>query len=75
MQNLKNATVLQAFALYFSEFSLIFMFASHCRNSFGCQIHPSSGVYKNVTTASGTGHIICAATSLQRGQVGHVGGR
>jgi len=23
---------------------------------------------KTVTTASGTGHIICAATSLQRGQ-------
>ena len=30
----------------------------------GCQIHPSSGVHKNVTTASGTG----AATSPQRGQ-------
>jgi len=37
--------------------------------------HPSSGVHQTVTTASGTGHIICAATSLQRGQVGHVGGR
>jgi hypothetical protein len=35
---------------------------------FGCQPHPSSGVYKIVTTASGTGHIFCAATSLQRGQ-------
>ena len=42
---------------------------------FGCQPHPSSGVNKTVTTASGTGHILCAATSLQRGQVGHVGGR
>ena len=31
---------------------------------FGCQPHPSSGVHKTVTTASGTGHI----TSLQRGQ-------
>jgi len=31
---------------------------------FGCQPHPSSGVHKTVTTASGTG----AATSLQRGQ-------
>jgi hypothetical protein len=37
---------------------------------FGCQPHPSSGVHKTVTTASDT-----AATSLQRGQIGHVGGR
>jgi len=29
--------------------------------------HPSSGVLKTVTTASGTGHNIGAATSLQRG--------
>ena len=35
---------------------------------FGCQPHASSVVYKTVTTASGTGHIFCAATSLQRGQ-------
>ena len=35
---------------------------------FGCQPHPSPGVHKTVTTASGTGHIFCAATSLQRGQ-------
>ena len=32
------------------------------------QPHPSSGVHKTVTTASGTGHICCAATSLQRCQ-------
>ena len=30
--------------------------------------HPSSGVHKTVTTASGTGHIFCATTALQRGQ-------
>jgi len=42
---------------------------------FGCQTHPSSGVHKTVTTASCTGHIFCAATSLQRGEVGHFGGR
>jgi len=36
---------------------------------FGCQPHPSTGVHKTVTTASGTGHIFCAATSIQRGQV------
>ena len=34
---------------------------------FWCQPHPSSGVHKTVTTASGTGRIFCAATSLQRG--------
>ena len=35
---------------------------------FGCQPHPSSGVHKTVTTSSGTAHISCAPTSLQRGQ-------
>jgi len=35
---------------------------------FGCQPHPSSGVHETVTTAYSTGHIFCAATSLQRGQ-------
>jgi len=35
---------------------------------FGCQPHPASGVHKTVTIASGTGHIFCAATSLQHGQ-------
>jgi len=35
---------------------------------FGCQPHPSSGVRKTLTTASGTGHTFCAATSLQNGQ-------
>jgi len=37
---------------------------------FGCQPHPSSGLHKTVTTASGTGLFFCVATSLQRGQVG-----
>ena len=31
--------------------------------------HPSSGVLKTVTAASGTGHNIGTATSLQSGQV------
>jgi len=35
---------------------------------FGCQPHSSSGVHKTATTAAGTGHNFCAATSLQRGQ-------
>jgi hypothetical protein len=32
--------------------------------------HPSSGVLKTVTAASGTGHNIGTATSLQRGLIG-----
>ena len=32
--------------------------------------HPSSGVLKTVTTASGTGHTTCNATPLQRGLIG-----
>jgi len=32
--------------------------------------HPSSGVLKTVTAASGTGHNTGAATSLQRGPIG-----
>ena len=47
-----------------TQSSLFIMFHS----SFGCQPHPSSRVHKTVTTASGTGHIFCAATSLQCGQ-------
>ena len=31
--------------------------------------HPSSGVLKTVTAASGTGHNIGTATSFERGQV------
>ena len=34
---------------------------------FGCPSHPSSGVHKTVTAASGTGHSISATTFLQRG--------
>jgi len=37
--------------------------------------HPSSGVLKTVTTASGTGHNTGTATSLQCSQCGHVGGK
>jgi len=31
--------------------------------------HPSSGVLKTITAASGTGHITGTATSLQRGPI------
>ena len=52
-----------------SSLFIILQFHSSC---FGCQLHPWSGVHKTITIASGTGHVLCAATSLQRG---HVGGR
>jgi len=32
--------------------------------------HPSPGILKTVTAASGTGHNICTATSIQPGHVG-----
>ena len=48
--------------------SLFIILQVHC-TCFGCQTHPSSGVHKTVITASGTGHIFCAATSLQNSQL------
>ena len=48
--------------------SSLFIILQVYSTCFGCQPHPSSEVHKTVTTASGTGHIFCAATSLQRGQ-------
>ena len=36
---------------------------------FECPSHPSSGVHETVSTASGTGHIVVAATFFQLGQV------
>ena len=42
---------------------------------FGCQPHPSSGVHKTVTTASGTGHIFVQLLPSSVAKLGHVGGR
>jgi len=36
---------------------------------FGCSSHPSSGVHKTVTAASGTGHSISATNLLRRGLI------
>jgi hypothetical protein len=47
--------------------SSIFIILQVHSTCFGCQPHPLSGVHKTVTTASGHGHIFCAAASLQRG--------
>ena len=48
--------------------SSLFIIVQVHSTCFGCQPHPSSGVHKTVTTISGTGHIFCATTSLQRRQ-------
>ena len=44
---------------------------------FGCQPHPSSGVHKTVTTASGTDHIFLCSylPPTWPSYLGHVGGR
>jgi len=52
----------------------VYLFTARSLYMFQVSSLPSSGVHKTVTTASGTGHIIGAATSF-RGQVGNVGMR
>ena len=50
------------------QYAGIYLLQNHSSSKFtrfGCPWHPSSGVHKTVT----------AATFLQRGQIGHVGGR
>jgi len=46
-----------------------YLFTAKLLYMFRVSEHPSSGVLKTVTTASGTGHNTGAATSLQRGLV------
>jgi len=48
-----------------------YLFAAKSLYMFRVSQHPSSGVLKTVTATSGTG----TATSLQRGLIGHVGGK
>ena len=49
------------------QYAGIYLLQNHS-TFFGCPSHPSSGVHKTVTAASGTGHSISATTFLQRGQ-------
>ena len=49
-----------------------YLFTAKSLYMFRVSQHPSSGVLKTVTTASGTGHNIGTATSLQRGLIGTV---
>ena len=46
-----------------------YLFTAKLLYMFRVSQHPSSGVLKTVTAASGTGHNIGTATSLQRGQI------
>jgi len=47
-----------------------YLFTAKLLYRFRVSQHPSSGVLKTVTAASGTGHNTGAATSLQRGPIG-----
>jgi len=40
--------------------SSVFIIMQVYSTCFGCQTHPSSGLHKTVTTASGIGNIFCA---------------
>ena len=48
------------------QYAAIYLLQNHSA-CFGCPSHPSSGVHKTVTAASGTGHSIWATSFLQRG--------
>ena len=52
-----------------------YLFTAKLLYMFRVSQHPSSGVLKTVTATSGTGHNTGTATSLQRGPIGHVGGK
>ena len=45
----------------------VYLFTAGSLNMFRVSLHPSSGVHKTETTASGTGHIVGAVTSFQHG--------
>jgi hypothetical protein len=50
-------------------YAIYFILLQNHSTYFGCQQHPSSGVYKTVTKASGADHNIGTATSMQCDQV------
>ena len=51
-----------------------YLFTAKSLYMFRVSQHPSSGVLKTVTAASGTGHNTGTATSLQRGLIRHLVG-
>jgi len=52
------------------QYAVRFILLQNHSTCLGCPPHPSSGVLKTVTAASGTVHNIGTATSLQRGLIG-----
>jgi len=52
------------------QYAVGFILLQNHSTCFDCPPHPSSGILKTVTAASGTGHNIGTATSFQRGQFG-----
>jgi len=52
-----------------------YLFTAKSLYMFRVSQHPSSGVLKTVTAASGTDHNTGTATSLQRGPIGLIGPR
>jgi len=52
------------------QYADIYVFTVKLLYMFRVSRHPSSGVLKTVTAASGTGHNTGTATSLQRGLIG-----
>jgi len=52
------------------QYADIFFFTEKLLYMFRVSQHPSLGVLKTVPAASGTGHITCTATPLQRGLIG-----
>ena len=50
------------------QYAGIYLLQNHS-TYIGCPSHPSSGVYKTVTAASGISHGIRATTFLQRGLI------
>jgi len=52
-----------------------YLFTAKSLYTFPVSQHPSTGVLETVTATSGTGHNTGTATSLQRGLIGHVGGK
>jgi len=57
-----------------TQISLFFILQVHS-TCFGSQPHPSSGVHKTVTTASGTGHAVLCSYLPLTWPTGHVRGR
>ena len=50
------------------QYAYIYLMQNHS-TCFGCPSHPSSGVHKTLTAASGTGRSIWTTTFLHRGQM------